>query len=225
LGRGVKIFSKSDREILKFYFCRMIKFIFWGVLGTFAPLFFACQSLSKQELPVPTVTAITREGSVRFSDGSERAIPHYNEPDWIVFYFARHCEKDQSTDNNPSLTAEGKARAERLGRIFDLARLDMVGSTNTKRALETAQSVIYWAGDPVLENYPAMNHLDWIGEKLLESKGRKIFVAGHSNTIPEAINRLVGVYKFQNLGENEFNRLFIVATKGIGQSEVLDLRY
>jgi 2,3-bisphosphoglycerate-dependent phosphoglycerate mutase len=202
-----------------------IRRILWVVTGTFGALFMACSSPNTPELPVAKVTAVTRNGTVQCSDGTERPIPHYNEPEWIIFYFARHCEKDMSTDNNPSLTAEGKARAERLGRIFDDARLDMVGSTNTKRTLETAQSVIYWAGDPVLENYPTKSHLDWIGEKLMESKGKKIFIAGHSNSIPEALNRLIGVFKYQNLGDTEYDRLFIVATKGIGQSEVLDLKY
>ena len=46
---------------------------------------------------------------------------------------------------------------------------------------------------------------------LLKSwKGKTILVVGHSNTVPGLVNLLTGSSTYPNLGDNEYDKLFIV---------------
>lgn len=176
-------------------------------------------------LDLPLVKAITRDGVIQFEDGTSKPIPHYNEADYMVFYLTRHCEKEEGSGDNPVLSAEGRAQAERLGRVMDDALLDMVGSTNTKRTVLTAEAVKRWAGDPIIETIPVMAQSDWLAEKMTGGAGKRIFYVSHSNTIPTFLNELTKTIHYKNIPENEYRHFYIAVTKGIGQTEVLHFRY
>ena len=176
-------------------------------------------------LDLPLVTAITKDGVIQFEDGTSKPIPHYTEADYMVFYLARHCEKEEGAGDNPVLSAEGQAQAERLGRVMDNAVLDFVASTNTKRTVLTAEVVKRWAGDPVIETFPAMAQSDWLAEKMTGGAGKRIFYVSHTNTIPTFLNELTKTIEYKNIPENEYRHFYIAVTKGIGQTEVLHFRY
>ena len=181
-----------------------------------------------QEIPeseLPQVNAITKEGVIQFADGTSRPIPHYGEQGWMTLFLVRHCEKDKTIADNPPLTAEGQARAERLGRVMDNAVLDKIASTNTKRTLETAQAVRRWAGDPVMENFPFEAQNDWLAENLEMGSGKRIFYVGHQNSVPVILNNLTASIRYKNIPDLDFGRFYIAVTQGIGKTEVLELRY
>lgn len=183
--------------------------------------FAACQNMTFGGQK--TVTSI-QNGHITFSDGSQTDIPHYSDPEYIKYYCVRHCEKEKNS-TDPDLTAEGRARAERLGRIMDNALLNIVAVTNTKRTMQTGEAVQRWAGDPDFINFPAEMLPSWLEDQFVENRGKHIFHVGHQNTIPQMLNRLTGTLQYKNIPDQDFNHLYIVATKGFGQSEVLDLRY
>lgn len=188
-----------------------------------APTASAAKAPSLMDLPL--VTAITKEGVIQLEGGATQPIPHYNEADYMVFYLVRHCEKEEGSGDNPVLTAEGQAQAERLGRVVDNALIDLVASTNTKRTILTAETVKRWAGDPTIEIFPAMAQSDWLAEKMTGGAGKRIFYVSHSNTIPTMLNELTKTIEYKNIPENEYRHFYIAVTKGIGQTEVLHFRY
>jgi 2,3-bisphosphoglycerate-dependent phosphoglycerate mutase len=174
----------------------------------------------------PTVTAITSDGALTMSDGSSVAIPHYADPAWMVVYMVRHCDKKQGEGSDPDLSAEGQARAERLGRVFDRARIDRIAYTNTKRTTQTALVVKRWAGDPDYTNFPPELSLEWLTETMqTDGAGKKLVYVGHSNTIPQMLNALTNSVQYQNIADQEYGMLYVVATHGVGQTEVLEMRY
>ncbi|MEO6040229.1 MAG: phosphoglycerate mutase family protein, partial [Saprospiraceae bacterium] len=174
--------------------------------------------------PLPTITAI-QEGRIQLADGSMRPIPHYGDPAYTIIYALRHCEKVKDGSRDPELSPAGKARAERLGKVMDLARLDRICTTNTKRTVATGAAVQYWAGGPPTETFPAEAQADWLTETLATSAGKNLFYVGHTNTIPQLLNQLTGKDHYKELPEDEFGRFYIAVTKGPGQTEVLELLY
>ena len=169
--------------------------------------------------------AITSDGKIMLADSTVMSIPHYGEQDYLILYLVRHAEKDNANPDNPPLTAEGTARAERLGRIMDNAVLDKVTSTNTKRTMDTALAVKRWAGDPIMETFPVAAQNDWLLENLSTGGGKRVFHVGHQNTVPAILNELTQSLRFKNIPDIEFGRFYIAVSKGTGQTEVIELKY
>jgi 2,3-bisphosphoglycerate-dependent phosphoglycerate mutase len=171
------------------------------------------------------VTAITKDGNVQFSDGTSRPIPHYHDSTAIILYLVRHAEKEKTGDD-PSLTAEGKARAERLAAIFKNAYLSRVITSNKKRTRETVDPIRKTL-DPAIETIPAdVIPMVLPAELYQEDRGRKILVAHHSNTVPMWIDFTSGAKaKIPEIKDDDFGRFFIISTRQKGDAEVMDLRY
>jgi 2,3-bisphosphoglycerate-dependent phosphoglycerate mutase len=177
------------------------------------------------EINLPQIAAITKEGNIQLTDGTIKPIPHYGEPGYLTLLLVRYCEKDKTIDDNPPLTAEGQARAERLGRVLDNAVLDKIASINTKHSLETAQAVRRWAGDPVMENFPFTAQNDWLLENLENGSGKRILFVGQQNSVPLILNNLTASIRYKNIPENDFGRFYIAVTAGVGKTEVMEFRY
>jgi len=165
------------------------------------------------------------DGQFVLSDSSKVAIPHWGDTAYMTFFCVRHAEKRKDQGDNPALTPEGEARANRLGAIMKGVKIDLFGMTNYKRTIQTSEIVRTVAGNGPAEAYPAANQDAWIESKLSEGGGKRYFIVGHQNTIPQLLNQLKGSAEFQNIADDEHGRFFIAVTKGIGQTEVLELRY
>jgi broad specificity phosphatase PhoE len=160
------------------------------------------------------------------SDSTFVAIPHYNDPEYSIFYCVRHAEKRLDQGDNPDLTTEGEARAKQLGIILSSERLDRVFSTSYKRTIQTAETVRRNSEKPAAgSTYPANMQDVWLDELLLAGGGKRYLVVGHQNTIPQLLNRLKGSAEFENIPEDVYDRFYIAVTKGAGQTEVLEFRY
>jgi len=120
----------------------------------------------------------------------------------------RHAEKATTGGNNPELSAEGKQRAERLRASFPGVEPDGFYSTTYIR---TQQTLAPWAKQTSkeIEFYDAAKQREF-AELLLKQTGKTIVVAGHSNTIPGLVNLLLKEEKFQNLADNEYDKIFVV---------------
>lgn len=183
-------------------------------------------SISCQNMDALNYLQAVKDGQLFFADGSAQAIPHWSDPAWVHFFCVRHAEKGDHDPYDPELSTEGEARAEHLGRIMAEAGLDAVYSSPSRRAKLTAEPVQRRGNTaPVLEYEPG-DQEDWLLELLPESPGKKIMIVGHQNTIPHLLNQLKGGgFEFGNIPNHDFGKFFVVATKGIGKTEVMEVRY
>ncbi|MFN0174001.1 MAG: SixA phosphatase family protein [Saprospiraceae bacterium] len=167
-----------------------------------------------------------KDGQLHFADGSIQAIPHWGDPAWTHFFCVRHAEKDDNDPYDPELSTAGEARAEHLGRIMADSGLDLVFASGARRVQLTAEPVQRRAHTAAVQMYEPGNQEEWLLELLPESRGKKIMVVGHQNTIPYLLNQLNGGgFDFDNIPNYDFGKFFVVATKGIGQTEVMEFRY
>lgn len=195
--------------------------LFFGT--AFCLAFFAACAFAPPP-PLPVLTAIS-EGQMRFADGSSHAIPHWGDTSHIILYCARHCEKVKDGSKDPELTAEGQARAERLGRILSGAKIHRVCTTPYKRTMHTGEAVQRHTGNPPFETYPPDAQAVWLESVLAAGGGKQYFVAGHSNTVPQLLNLLVGKTQFLNIDDEEYGMFYVAVTTGLGTTEVIECRY
>ncbi len=167
-----------------------------------------------------------KNGQLTFADGSTLAIPHWDDPAWAHFFCVRHAEKEDNDLFDPELSAQGDARAEHLGRILAEAGLDAVYTSPSRRAQLTAEPVQRRGHTPLPIKYEPGNQEEWLLELLPNIHGKKILIVGHQNTIPHLLNQLNGGgFDFANIPNHDFGKFFVVATKGIGETEVIEVRY
>jgi phosphohistidine phosphatase SixA len=167
-----------------------------------------------------------KNGQLIFADGTTQAIPHWDEPAWIHLFCVRHAEKAKDDPKDPLLTAEGAARAERLGRIMAESGLDSVYATPYRRNQLTAEPTQRRANTPPMVSYEPDTQAEWILELLENSAGKKLLIVGHQNTVPQLLNQLKGEgFDYENIADQDYGRFYVVATKGIGETEIIETRY
>ncbi|MCK5149166.1 histidine phosphatase family protein [bacterium] len=122
-------------------------------------------------------------------------------------FLIRHAEKIKTTDPNPQLTEEGEKRAVQWSKIFASVSLDAVYSTNYQRTLATAGPTAESQGLEIqLYQYGKIDYKQFMSD----TKGLKILIVGHSNTIPEFVNILIGHQKYQDIEHTNNSNLYIV---------------
>ncbi|HMR82233.1 MAG TPA: phosphoglycerate mutase family protein [Niabella sp.] len=118
----------------------------------------------------------------------------------------RHAEKGDADGNDPELSAAGKDRAMRLKGMLDNMKFDRFLSTPYKRTRETLAPI---AGSGQIEVYnPATP--DAFAQELLKINGKKIIIAGHSNTTPLLVNKLCGQFAYPSLDESEYGWIWVL---------------
>jgi len=133
----------------------------------------------------------------------------------------RHAEKKGETDD-PDLSEAGVVRSLRLAETLAGADVAAVYTSEWKRTAATAgplcqskklQPKIVAAADPAA-----------LAARLKKDHpGRVAVVVGHSNTVP-AILKALGVKDAVAIGEDEYDRMFVVTLAG-EQTNLLSLRY
>ena len=132
----------------------------------------------------------------------------------------RHAEVISGLDN-PSLTPIGEARAEQLADLLEDIDLKAVYSTDFNRTQGTAAPVAARQGLSVTSYEP--EGIDAMVAEML-AEGGEYLVVGHGDTVPETIEDLGGP-EMDLEPEDEFNRLWVVATNGKVQPFIHLLRY
>lgn len=142
-----------------------------------------------------------------------------------IFYLIRHAEKDTSIKVEPPLTEDGLKRATKVADIMRGTRVDAIYSTLTLRTMFTVDSL---ADIKAMSILPYENKgLKEILEKVKTSdEHNRIFMVGHSNTIPSITNTLAGKDVFtKTFDESDYGNFVIVVLKKSGVSDVYTLRY
>ena len=142
-----------------------------------------------------------------------------------IFYLVRHAEKDTSIAGDPPLTKEGIDRSTKIADIMRGTRVDAIYSTMTLRTMFTVDS---------LSDIKAMQILPYDNKTLKETiekvknddEFNRIFMVGHSNTIPSITNTLAGRDIFnKTFDESDYGNFVIVVANKSGSTDVYTLRY
>lgn len=146
-----------------------------------------------------------------------------------TFILVRHAEKDVSataSKSDPELTEAGKERALRLFELVKDCRPEHIFSTVFKRTINTATP----AAERVVPNYRLQiefydhTEIEDFAARLLGLKTRCVLVVGHNSTTPELANLLIKQEKYKPLGDDEYNKAFIIKING-GKTEDKMIEY
>ena len=134
----------------------------------------------------------------------------------------RHAEKvDES--NDPLLSAAGTARAEALAKALSSLDIKAVYVTQYQRTALTAAPL---AAATSLK--PIQVHSDASAELVERMKKEHpsdvVLTVGHSNSVPRIL-KLLGATETVQLGDRDYDNLFIVVPSASGPPTVLRLRY
>jgi len=129
-------------------------------------------------------------------------------------YLVRHAERadsGMSAGTDPSLSADGRARAEKLAGLLSGCSISAVYTTPFKRTTETAQAVVEKSkieGSPIAVNPREMASLL---DQIRKASGKNLLVVGHSNTIPAIARALTGREDAApDIPETSYDNLFVV---------------
>ncbi|MFK7948186.1 MAG: YHS domain-containing (seleno)protein [Saprospiraceae bacterium] len=135
----------------------------------------------------------------------------------------RHAEKVQDGTKNPTLTKDGILRSIQLAYMLRADSIAGVFSTNYERTIKTAEPTANFHDLPVLK-YSPRNHEVFINNLLMQYRGKKVLVVGHSNTIPNIVQILTGKPQWQ-IKDYIYNDLFVVTVVNKGEGQLLHLKY
>lgn len=142
----------------------------------------------------------------------------------------RHAEK--ATDSNEPgvpLSEAGRARAARLAQMLAGTGITSVHVTETERARQTAGPLAK-ALKLELRTYPSRDAAGNLAPRILVDRLKRddsagtVLVVGHQNTVPELIAALESPDRIE-IGDRDFDDLFIVVPKAGGPPTVVRLKY
>lgn len=145
----------------------------------------------------------------------------------ITIILLRHAEKDLSLDPNdpdPELSAEGKARAERLVETIRKYKPEAIYSSMFKRTIATVTPLAKNIHPKyrVMTQFYDHRNLNELVARMMASGARSIVVAGHNSTTPALANLLVKENKYKSLAESEYDKIWIIKIKkGKAKDEVI----
>lgn len=135
------------------------------------------------------------------------SIKKYIKKKATVFILVRHGEK-QYEGKNPSLSVEGKNRAQRLSALLKEVEIDNAFSTDFLRTKETIEPIVF-AKNLKIRIYNPGKISDFVAKELSQNQSRNLIV-GHSNTNPKLINEICKKSLYQEIPENKFNDFYVV---------------
>lgn len=142
-----------------------------------------------------------------------------------IVILVRHAEKADYDTDDPALTDEGLKRVRKLTDMLDRMQPDLIYSTDYKRTRLTVRPVALKHGLEIRTYNPG--ELETFLSGLMdEHSGKTIVISGHSNTIPETANLLLGREHFQhNFDESDYGNLLFITSSGYGSGKLIHLRY
>lgn len=129
-----------------------------------------------------------------------------------TYILVRHAEKANDGTEDPPLTETGRARADRLARLLHSANVGAIYSTDYQRTRQTAMPLATKMKLDIT-SYEPMS-LEALEKIRKETEGKTVLIVGHSNTIPVIANQLLGAERFEQLADNEYDKLFIITRIG-----------
>lgn len=140
----------------------------------------------------------------------------------------RHAEKQLGTIEDPPLSLEGEARADRLAAMLG-SRLDgmpiaAIHASEARRTQQTAAPLARKLG-LAIQTHPARDVGRLVDFLRNAPTGSASVVVGHSNTVPEIIRELTHGKSSVSVGDDEYGAIFIVTASTFGPPSVIRLQY
>jgi phosphohistidine phosphatase SixA len=177
---------------------------------------------SQKEDGIPFIKEFDK-GNIILENGKVEPIPNWGDKNTTILIVVRHAEKvSDSADSR--LTLNGEMRAGRLAHLLKKSKIDDVITTNTFRTILTGEPTQQMQSCNFV-TYEAKNQDVMIRETLGRGPGKKFLVVGHTNTIPSLLNELTKSTDYKDIPSNEFDNIYVVATRGISQTKVLHFKY
>lgn len=134
-----------------------------------------------------------------------------------TYYVVRHAEKaDNTTPGDVPLSEAGTRRAEALKDLLQHKNIGTIYATNFQRTRLTAQPLANAVGRTI-QVYNALDstfvpRIVNIGN---QDKDGNILIVGHSNTVDDIVNTLVGHTVVEHdLADTQYGDLYVVKQKG-----------
>lgn len=132
-----------------------------------------------------------------------------------TIYLIRHAEKAESkkanASENPDLSEMGQMRASHWDDIFAAVRFDAILSTKYNRTQQTATPTALTQKITVTNYDP--KELTAVRIKK-NYEGKTLLIVGHSNTIPDLVNKLIGQKVYPLIEETVYGNLYIITING-----------
>lgn len=121
-----------------------------------------------------------------------------------VIFLVRHAEKE-SQEHDAALSVQGKKRAECLARVLHDANIQTIYVSEFTRTQQTAAPLAQALGiRPRI--VPASDIETVVSESLKQPSS--VLIVGHSDTIPEIVNKLTG--RTVKVDDTEYDKLILV---------------
>jgi phosphohistidine phosphatase SixA len=142
----------------------------------------------------------------------------------------RHAEKAlDANEASVPLSEAGRARAARLAQMLAVSGVTAIYATDTERARQTAEPLAR-ASKLEIRTYSPRSAAGKLAPQLLLDRLKKddpsgiVLVVGHQNTVPNLLAAL-GYGEKSDIGDKQFDDLFIVVPKATGPPAVVRLKY
>ena len=172
---------------------------------------------------IPFATKIGKAG-ITTNDGKTTTITGLGDDKTTIFVFVRHTEQNAEPADNPDLSEAGKARAQKLAQLVKDLEVHRAAATTTKRAIQTAQPLIDMT-HCATDIYSKSATDAFLLSAIAGYKGKVILVVGHSNTIPEMLNMLLGEKKYEDIAEDNYDNIYIASVIDKGNAKVVHYKY
>lgn len=147
----------------------------------------------------------------------------YSSISTTTIVLVRHAEKVADGSDDPGLTPDGQLRAQRFARMFSSAGADALIASQYRRTIDTLKPladdldleiVVMDAGEPG----------DTVASILDSHRGDLVIVAGHSNTIPDLIERFADI-AVPAIDESDYSGIYVLTLPRFGEAKVLQIKY
>ena len=140
-----------------------------------------------------------------------------------TFVLVRHAEKGSDGTDDPELKPEGNERAKKFAALFAQANIDAIYSTRFKRTKNTVTPLAQSKGLEV-QVYESMKP-EVLDELITKHAGKTVVIGGHSNTVPQIANVLLGKNEFQQFSDTEYGNILVITLVKRGDGRVVRLMY
>ena len=139
----------------------------------------------------------------------------------------RHAEKELGTIEDPPLSQAGEQRAQLLARLFGerdgRGRINAIIASDTRRAQRTAAPLADRLGLAVTT--VGARDYDELMRRIRDHRGSRILVVGHSNTVPEIVQRLAGGDAIPAIADDDYSQIYVVTMPTLGPASLLRMSY
>jgi len=126
----------------------------------------------------------------------------------VTVFLTRHAEKAKNDAKDPDLSEDGKKRADQFVVFFENQKFNRFLSTPYKRTKQTLEPLAKANGKQVVEYSPSAP--EKLVEEIRKLENETIFISGHSNTIPDLVNRFTGKKDAKMIDDSRYGDLWML---------------